>query len=537
MRACSLSAARGTLGRMIAFLALCIPSAAWGVQPEPPAAPAPQPAPPVVQLAPLTRAEFARAYLEFERLYHAYPPRADRFSAVNQAFDRASMGFLSGNFQPALRELRRSTIALIPEEHRGTQPELLASLTMRVDPPVWTPGGRVPWLRIRSVYPLTPGEPEARAQLEPITLPLTLRAGAGAELTFRVTLSPNENGTVDKAIPLDALTVENQPADASRPPTQIGPATLPDGSYEFVLGVGELQCRTRFARAAESPDDTRADLERRLADIQPLNGPHTRALDICRARLALLNNAPSEQDSAQFLSDPWELAAQLRGEVETLAAGASPYQARGGADVWRPVIASGVRIPARVYAPKDAGSDGPAPLVIALHGAGGDESMFMDGYGAGAIKRLADARRFVVVAPQTMQFTTREAFSALLAQIGADYSIDPERVYVIGHSMGAGVAAGLARSRRDEVAGVVCIAGGRFMAGAEAARSAPVLVIAGALDPIVRVDPLRGGVEAARAAGAPLELRVKPDHGHTLIVGDSLSEAVDWLLSKRLTPP
>ena len=41
------------------------------------------------------------------------------------------------------------------------------------------------------------------------------------------------------------------------------------------------------------------------------------------------------------------------------------------------------KVPFRVFAPPTSDDGAKRPLIIALHGAGGDENMFMDAYGAG----------------------------------------------------------------------------------------------------------------------------------------------------------
>ena len=53
----------------------------------------------------------------------------------------------------------------------------------------------------------------------------------------------------------------------------------------------------------------------------------------------------------------------------------------------------------RLLAPAAAAKGKPLPLVIALHGVGGSENMFFDGYGDGAIVKLCERRGWLLVAP------------------------------------------------------------------------------------------------------------------------------------------
>ncbi|MCW8137759.1 MAG: alpha/beta fold hydrolase [Planctomycetota bacterium] len=47
-------------------------------------------------------------------------------------------------------------------------------------------------------------------------------------------------------------------------------------------------------------------------------------------------------------------------------------------------------------------------------------------------------------------------FDAVVAAVAREHSVDRLRVYVVGHSMGGGLAADLARTRADVVAAVAC---------------------------------------------------------------------------------
>lgn len=247
----------------------------------------------------------------------------------------------------------------------------------------------------------------------------------------------------------------------------------------------------------------------------------------CLARNALLVDEPSPERSAEFLADPVALAREVAGEVEALEAGKDPYVGKRG-DHWTVVRTGPGDVPCRLYVPEAPEAKGPFPVVVALHGAGGDENLFFDGYGAGRIKSLAAERGLVVAAPATYAIAANPALlDALLDRLAALHPIDGKRVYVLGHSLGAMAAAGLADSPR--VAAVCCIAGGGVVSTKQAC---PMLVVAGGLDPIFPADRLARAQALARAMGVEVEMRIKGDWGHTLIVGEFLPEALDWLLAR-----
>jgi predicted esterase len=176
-----------------------------------------------------------------------------------------------------------------------------------------------------------------------------------------------------------------------------------------------------------------------------------------------------------------------------------------------------------------SGSGTPRPLIVALHGAGGDERMFFTAYGAGRLREIADRVGAVVVTPNTMQLGLRaERFPALLDTIAARTPIDRARVYVLGHSMGAGVTARLASLHPTRLAAVACLAG---PCGAPAAGDPPRLVVAGALDPLAPPARLR---PSPGTDSMLVSYREAPDWGHTLLVGHVLDDTVRWLLSHRI---
>ena len=75
-------------------------------------------------------------------------------------------------------------------------------------------------------------------------------------------------------------------------------------------------------------------------------------------------------------------------------------------------------------------------VVIALHGAGGSESLFFEGYGRGKAALAALQRGWIFVSPRA----TATAGAAALDWLRDVRKINPQRVIVMGHSMGASLA-------------------------------------------------------------------------------------------------
>jgi predicted esterase len=168
-----------------------------------------------------------------------------------------------------------------------------------------------------------------------------------------------------------------------------------------------------------------------------------------------------------------------------------------------------------------------APLVVALHGAGGSENMFFQAYGAGAIVRHARDLGWVLVAP-------RGGFSgadpeAVVAAIAARAPIDRKRVFLVGHSLGARLAAEAAPALRG-VAGIALLGGGGAIRG-DWSRI-PAFVGIGAADP--GLPGARAAVEALRRAKcARLEAKEYPDVEHLAIVAVALPDVFRFFLGPK----
>jgi dienelactone hydrolase len=159
----------------------------------------------------------------------------------------------------------------------------------------------------------------------------------------------------------------------------------------------------------------------------------------------------------------------------------------------------------------------------------------MDAYGAGILKTQADQHGFVLVTPLTYDFRGNqigEMFDALIAALSMGYTIDRDRVSVLGHSMGGGAVSQLVSARSDSIKSAACLCGfGGF--GADVASVPPTLVIAAQYDPLANPARLEPLAKAAKDRGLPVEYRLIEDYGHTITVGKVMPETVKWLLDTK----
>jgi polyhydroxybutyrate depolymerase len=161
-------------------------------------------------------------------------------------------------------------------------------------------------------------------------------------------------------------------------------------------------------------------------------------------------------------------------------------------------VVHGDPLAGRTYSLKvPAGYDGsrPLPLVVALHGYGGDAKGIEGYFGLDAV---ADAHGFFVVYPDgTVDeaghrfFTSTDAccdfygtgvddvafIGALLDRIEATYAIDKARVYSVGHSNGGFMSYRLACDLSDRFAAIVSLEGAMWLDPSHCRPSSPVAVL------------------------------------------------------------
>ncbi len=312
---------------------------------------------------------------------------------------------------------------------------------------------------------------------------------------------------------LGALGLPTHPAAAQTPGEAPSAASPLDALAEALLRV-EYALRDRPAAPEDRPALNRAFDQATLAFFAGQVEAVVAAMDALVARIE-----PDEGAREGHATAAAATVAALPGKGERLD-GTPPIP-------FRLVVPTG-------EPPTPAGF----PVVVALHGAGGNEHMFVEAYGAGRLSDLAEAEGFLLASPSTTALAQRpDALATLLEAVEARAPVDRGRVFLVGHSMGAGAAWSTTLRDPGAVRGVVCIAG-PCGAGAtppapgdEASSRPPLLVMAGALDPLSPPSRLEGAANQARDAGWEVELRTREEEGHTLIVGAVLEEALTWLLA------
>ena len=194
------------------------------------------------------------------------------------------------------------------------------------------------------------------------------------------------------------------------------------------------------------------------------------------------------------------------------------------------------------YLPKDYGKDAAQkwPLLIFLHGSGesGDDLEKVKAHGPPKLIAAGKDMPFVVVSPQSPGGGwNTEVLNAMLDEVLKKATIDENRIYLTGLSMGGFGTWQWALDNPKRFAAIVPICGGGTPYRARRIKDVPTWVFHGAKDPTVPVKASEEMVEAMKAAGAvEVKFHVYPDAGHdSWTVTYDNPELYTWLLAHSLS--
>lgn len=185
------------------------------------------------------------------------------------------------------------------------------------------------------------------------------------------------------------------------------------------------------------------------------------------------------------------------------------------------------------------------PLVLFLHGAGerGNDLEIVKRNGIPKIADKDDSFSFVAVSPQCPEESTWQnhfdALDLLLEEIEKTYSIDKNRIYVTGLSMGGYGTWDFAMRYPDRFAAIIPICGGStYPELVGVLKDLPIWAFHGAKDDIVPVGESRVLVNILKKYNGNIKYTEYPEAGH-----DSWTETYnntkiyEWLLEQKRNNP
>jgi len=135
-------------------------------------------------------------------------------------------------------------------------------------------------------------------------------------------------------------------------------------------------------------------------------------------------------------------AARLLSQVEAIIANKTVFGHKQPGQYWLRLMLEKDAIPVRLMAPSEAAEGKPLPLVLALHGAGGQRehlfrSLWQRRCGSGNVTIAAGCW-----SRHAPGFFSDMPAAQIVDAVDRLYPVDRKRVYIVGHSMGAMQAGG-----------------------------------------------------------------------------------------------
>lgn len=190
------------------------------------------------------------------------------------------------------------------------------------------------------------------------------------------------------------------------------------------------------------------------------------------------------------------------------------------------VAPEGRLIPARVFVPETITEETPVPLVVALHGMGGSENLFFDGYGRGAIVEHCRRRGWLLISPRRGPIGSGP-IAEVVDAMASVYPVDRSRVFLVGHSSGAAQAIEAVVRHPDRYAGVSALGGGGRIAEVPGLAQVPMFIGIGELD-FMRESARNLRHELRRIGSERVEYREYPDIEHLVIVQVALPNTFEF---------
>jgi poly(3-hydroxybutyrate) depolymerase len=173
-----------------------------------------------------------------------------------------------------------------------------------------------------------------------------------------------------------------------------------------------------------------------------------------------------------------------------------------------------------LYVPKTVKADAPAPLLVTLHGSGRNGLSLVEKW-----KDLAKKEGFIVAGPDsgdTRQWRIPEDgpdyLHELVEALKAKHPVNARRVYLFGHSAGAGQALYLSLLESEYFAAVAVHAGAlgpdAVQLMEQAKRKTPIAIFVGDNDPLFPLTAVRSTRDALNSRGFSAQLTEIKNHNH-----------------------
>jgi poly(3-hydroxybutyrate) depolymerase len=309
----------------------------------------------------------------------------------------------------------------------------------------------------------------------------------------------------------------------------LGAATL---TIALRKGLDDLVAKLDSA-AKTAPQNLRAEI------LFPID----RMRNVNRGRLELRTFDP-EKD----LASAEAVATAVKAKQDPFAKKTGDFKRHYALDTANEVL------PYHMYVPTTYSGSKAFPLIVALHGLGGTEDSFFDGYEK-KLPALAEQHGYIVAAPlgyrvdgsygwglgnppndattKRVQDLSEQDVMQVLAHAKQQYKIDESRIYLMGHSMGGIGTWKIAAKYPDIWAAIAPFSGNGQVATIERFKHIPEFVVHGDNDPTVPVSGSRTMVAKMKELGVEVTYIEVPGGNHGSVVAPNIGNALDFFDAHR----
>ena len=335
-------------------------------------------------------------------------------------------------------------------------------------------------------------------------------------------------------------------------PFELDVHDVPDGTYQLAVEVLDearsLGTATLLVNLRKGLDETVGRLE-----AEARRAPEALRADILYPVDRMRNVNRGRLELRTF--DPDKDFADAQAVLTAVKAGKNPFNGKTG-DFKRHYLLepAGEIMPYRMYVPTSYNGSRALPLIVALHGLGGTEDSFFEGYDR-TFPPLAEQHGYIVAAPlgyrvdgsygwglgnppadpatRRVQDYSEQDVMRMLENVRQQYKVDDNRIYLIGHSMGAIGTWKIAPKYPDIWAAIATFAGSGAPATLERIRHIPEFVVHGDADATVNVQGSRTMVAKAKELGIDVQYIEVPGGTHGNVLAPNFAKMFDFFNARR----
>lgn len=464
---------------------------------------------PMPLAAQVERHELGRRLRAFEDAFDAEKDEAARKRAMTH-MDRAVQGFFSGKMDVVGASLGRARFALRYADATAIPAAMQWADTVWLKPPSRFLDGAATHLELLlDQFYKTDAPMPADAVLHLALVPMMAEPGAAA------------------TGPAYQTTIETLPQAVRMPLPDLQP-----GDYWLRYEIqheGQTLASGRSLLAVAAKRDERLRLlAEAVEQLDVKKNPDAATVRHLHQLLTWLRDGRTQETDYPA----HRLLAEAETVLDAVQQGQPYYQGKRAGQFWLALPTARSTAVLRVMVPREAAQGKPLPLVLALHGAGGSENLFFDGYGNGKIVELCQQRGWLLAAPRGG--FGRQSLPEIIDALAQRYPIDPKRVYVVGHSMGAGQALAAVAEQPQRYAAIAALGGGGRIR-AQGVEHVPFFLGIGTKD--FAYNSVRALRTALTRAGVQhVAYKEYPDIEHMVIVQVALPDVFTFFAQAKPAP-